>query len=249
METLTFKLEQFEGPLDLLLHLITKHKLNLYDIQIDLLLEQYLAQMERIPFADLEAASDFLEMASRLVYMKSAMLLPRYEDEGDALKRELTGQLLEYQACKEAAEMLAARWQGDKLFCRPVTLLEPDMLYRHLHEPREILDAYLMVLGKVKRKLPPPKEAFSGIVKHRVVSVQSRIVAILHTLYQQQSVQFKSLFDRSEDRSEMVATFLAVLELVKSKRIVVDDEGQVAFGQNRTPVPEFSEEDQEEDGQ
>ena len=94
MEKLTFKLEQFEGPLDLLLHLIAKHKLNLYDIPIDLLLEQYLAQMEQIPFADLEAASDFLEMASRLVYMKSAMLLPRYEDEGENLKRELTGQLL-----------------------------------------------------------------------------------------------------------------------------------------------------------
>ena len=94
MEKLTFKLEQFEGPLDLLLHLISKHKLNLYDIQIDLLLEQYLAQMEQIPFADLEQASDFLEMASRLVYMKSAMLLPKYEDEGEDLKRELTGQLL-----------------------------------------------------------------------------------------------------------------------------------------------------------
>ena len=76
MEKLTFKLEQFEGPLDLLLHLIAKHKLNLYDIPIDLLLEQYLAQMEQIPFADLETASDFLEMASRLVYMKSALLLP-----------------------------------------------------------------------------------------------------------------------------------------------------------------------------
>ena len=78
MEKLTFKLDQFEGPLDLLLHLIAKHKLNLYDIPIDLLLEQYLEQMEQIPFADLEAASDFLEMASRLVYMKSAMLLPKY---------------------------------------------------------------------------------------------------------------------------------------------------------------------------
>ena len=168
MEKLTFKLEQFEGPLDLLLHLIAKHKLNLYDIPIDLLLEQYLAQMEQIPFADLETASDFLEMASRLVYMKSALLLPKYEDEGEQLKRELTGQLLEYQACREAAFLLAARWRGDRLFCRPATVLEPDMLYRRKHEPVEILSAYLSVLGKAKRKMPPPKEAFSGIVKRRV---------------------------------------------------------------------------------
>ena len=237
MEKLTFKLEQFEGPLDLLLHLIAKHKLNLYDIPIDLLLEQYLAQMEQIPFADLEAASDFLEMASRLVYMNSALLLPRYEEEGENLKRELTGQLLEYQACREAASLRAQRWQADRLFCRPATVLEPDMLYRHQHEPAEILGAYLSVLGKVKRKMPPPKEAFSGIVKHRVVSVQSRILTILNTLYRQKTIEYKSLFAQSEDRSEMVATFLAVLELVKSKRIVVDEGGQIAFGQNRSPLP------------
>ena len=226
MEKLTFKLDQFEGPLDLLLHLIAKHKLNLYDIPIDLLLEQYLEQMEQIPFADLEAASDFLEMASRLVYM--------------------TGQLLEYQACREAASMLAEKWRGDKLFCRTATVLEPDMLYRHQHEPAEILGAYLLVLGKVKRKMPPPKEAFSGIVKRRVVSVQSRILTILHTLYRQKNIDYKSLFVRSEDRSEMVATFLAVLELVKSKRIVVDESGQIGFGQNRTPMPAAAQ-DEEED--
>ena len=236
MEKLTFKLDQFEGPLDLLLHLIAKHKLNLYDIPIDLLLEQYLEQMEQIPFADLEAASDFLEMASRLVYMKSAMLLPKYEDEGENLKRELTGQLLEYQACREAASMLAEKWRGDKLFCRTATVLEP----------AEILGAYLLVLGKVKRKMPPPKEAFSGIVKRRVVSVQSRILTILHTLSRQKNIDYKSLFVRSEDRSEMVATFLAVLELVKSKRIVVDESGQIGFGQNRTPMPAAAQ-DEEED--
>ena len=246
MEKLTFKLDQFEGPLDLLLYLIAKHKLNLYDIPIDLLLEQYLEQMEQIPFADLEAASDFLEMASRLVYMKSAMLLPKYEDEGENLKRELTGQLLEYQACREAASMLAEKWRGDKLFCRTATVLEPDMLYRHQHEPAEILGAYLLVLGKVKRKMPPPKEAFSGIVKRRVVSVQSRILTILRTLYRQKNIDYKSLFVRSEDRSEMVATFLAVLELVKSKRIVVDESGQIGFGQNRTPMPAAAQ-DEEED--
>lgn len=246
MEKLTFKLEQFEGPLDLLLHLIAKHKLNLYDIPIDLLLEQYLAQMEQIPFADLETASDFLEMASRLVYMKSALLLPKYEDEGEQLKRELTGQLLEYQACREAAFLLAARWRGDRLFCRPATVLEPDMLYRRKHEPVGILSAYLSVLGKAKRKMPPPKEAFSGIVKRRVVSVQSRILTILHMLYRQKTIGYKNLFAQSEDRSEMVATFLAVLELVKSKRIVVDENGQIAFGENRTPAPVFAQNEQEE---
>ena len=178
--------------------------------------------------------------------MKSALLLPKYEDEGEQLKRELTGQLLEYQACREAAFLLAARWRGDRLFCRPATVLEPDMLYRRKHEPVEILSAYLSVLGKAKRKMPPPKEAFSGIVKRRVVSVQSRILTILHMLYRQKTIGYKNLFAQSEDRSEMVATFLAVLELVKSKRIVVDENGQIAFGENRTPAPVFAQNEQEE---
>ncbi len=234
MEKLTFKLEQFEGPLDLLLHLIAKHKLNLYDIQIDLLLEQYLAQMKEIPFADLEAASDFLEMASRLVYMKSAMLLPKYEDEGEQLKQELTGQLLEYQACKEAAAALALLWKGDRLFCRTAAVQPADLTYRCQHEPGEILNAYLSALGKVKRKMPPPKEAFSGIVKRRIVSVQSRIAPILNLLYRKKAVPLKELFFASEDRSEMVATFLAVLELVRSKHITVADGGLVALGKNRS---------------
>ena len=96
---------------------------------------------------------------------------------------------------------------GGQAVCRTATVLEPDMLYRHQHEPAEILGAFLLVLGKVKRKMPPPKEAFSGIVKRRVVSVQSRILTILHTLYRQKNIDYKSLFVRSEDRSEMVATF------------------------------------------
>ena len=120
------------------------------------------------------------------------------------------------------------------------------MLYRRKHEPVEILSAYLSVLGKAKRKMPPPKEAFSGIVKRRVVSVQSRILTILHMLYRQKTIGYKNLFAQSEDRSEMVATFLAVLELVKSKRIVVDENGQIAFGEIRTPAPVFAQNEQEE---
>lgn len=246
MEKLTFKVETFEGPLDLLLYLISQHKMQLYDIQIDLLLEQYLIQMEDLPMADLETASDFLEMASRLVYMKSAMLLPKYEDEGEKLKQELTGQLLEYQSCKEAAMRLRELWCREERFWRPATQIEPDLTYHHVHKSTELLDAYLAMQGKVKRRMPPPREAFSGIVKRRVVSVQSRIASILNRLYQKSMVGFDSLFRQSEDRSEMVATFLAVLELIKSKRIVMDDTGDIRFGPHAGSMPEDLEYDEEE---
>ena len=120
------------------------------------------------------------------------------------------------------------------------------MLYRPKHEPVEILSAYLSVLGKAKRKMPPPKEAFSGIVKRRVVSVQSRILTILqHAVPGRRPLDIKTCSPSRQDRSETVATFLAVLEW-KSKRIVVDENGQIAFGENRTPAPVFAQNEQEE---
>ena len=93
MEQLSFKLEVFEGPLDLLLHLIAKHKLDIQDIEISSLLEQYLEYIAQMKLADLEVASEFLEMAARLVYIKTVSLLPKHE-EAEELKRELTGELL-----------------------------------------------------------------------------------------------------------------------------------------------------------
>ena len=99
MEQLSFRTAEFEGPLDLLLHLIAKHKLDIYDVQISALLEQYMAYIRAAQDADLELASEFLEMASRLVYIKTVSLLPRHEEESRQLKTELQGQLLEAQVC------------------------------------------------------------------------------------------------------------------------------------------------------
>ncbi|MDD2955479.1 MAG: segregation/condensation protein A [Oscillospiraceae bacterium] len=238
MEKMTYRLEQFEGPLDLLLFLISKHKLNIYDIVISRLLEQYLDSMEGMD-PDMETASEFLEMASRLVQIKSAMLLPRHEEEGEQLKRELTGQLLEYQACKEAAALLAQRYHPGERFVRAPLELEPDKAFTGSIAPGQLLGAYLATLGKAQRNLPPPAAAFSGIVRHRVVSVGSRIIHVLKRLYRQEGLTYRSLFDDSEDRSELVATFLAVLELVKSKRIEVAEGGEIHFrrGQPEDAVP------------
>ena len=112
MEQLSFRTAEFEGPLDLLLHLIAKHKLDIYDVQISALLEQYMAYIRAAQDADLELASEFLEMASRLVYIKTVSLLPRHEEESRQLKTELQGQLLEYQVCKQMAAELGERASG-----------------------------------------------------------------------------------------------------------------------------------------
>ena len=99
---LSFKLEVFEGPLDLLLHLISKHKLNINDIPIVVLLEQYMEYIDRMSEQNMEIAGEFLEMAARLVYIKTLSLLPRHE-EAEELKKELQGRLIEYSLCKKAA--------------------------------------------------------------------------------------------------------------------------------------------------
>ena len=228
MEQLTFKLAVFEGPLDLLLHLLSRHKLEIRDIPISELLEQYLEWIERMKAADLEIASEFLAMAARLVYIKTASLLPSYEGEGEQLRQELEGQLLEYRLCKEMAERLRQRNVGGQLFIRDPLELPVDKTYRLEHPAQLLLDAYLQAAGRARRKMPPPRTAFSGIVSRRMVTVESRIVYVLGRLYRESRVSYEEFF-AAGDHSEQVATFLALLELIKSGRIRISDDDRYVF--------------------
>ena len=223
METLSYKLEVFEGPLDLLLTLIAKNKLNIYDIPITLLLEQYMEQIERMQSENLDIASEFLEMAARLVHIKSVSLLPKREEE-EALRRELTGQLLEYQQCRETAEKLRAMVSFDQLV-RPQSKIPADHAYKRHPAPEEMLAAYLSARGGKRRLAPPTAEAFSGIVAKPVVSVASQIVFVLRSLWKRRRVPFRELFRGKRDSSERIAAFLAVLELVKGRRLRVEGDG------------------------
>ncbi len=224
MEQLSFQVADYEGPLDLLLQLVQKHKLNIYDIEISKLLDQYLEHIQVMQQVNLDLSSEFLEMASRLVYIKTVMLLPRHEEEAEQMRRELTGQLLEYQACQQAAQLLREREGGLDRITRPPMELERDPLYGNVHRPQELCKAYLQAVGRGKRRLPPPASTFAPIVTRRVVSVRSRVIYVLKRLYQQEHVPFEALFQEGEDRSELVATFLAVLELMKTGRILLDQQ-------------------------
>lgn len=223
MEKISYKLDAFEGPLDLLLHLIEKNKLNIYDIQISELLEQYMEHIELMQQQDLDIAGEFLAMASKLVQIKSAMLLPKFE-EAEEMRRELSGQLIEYQKCKKVARLLSANISFDS-FCREPAKIKADMTYRRSHKPSYLTAAYLTAAGRGKAKLPPPEDAFSGIVKRRIVSVSSRIISIMKKLWGGQKKKYSAIFDDASDKSELVATFLAVLELIKGKRVRIEGEG------------------------
>ena len=224
-ETLSYKLDVFEGPLDLLLNLIAKNKLNIYDIPIAELLEQYMAQIHEMQAAAMDVASEFLEMAARLVHIKSVSLLPKKEEEA-ALKQELTGQLLEYQQCKEAAMRLRERFSLDGIV-RAQADIPADLTYKRHHKPQELLSAYLSMLGKKKPPEPQkPEDTISKLITRRVVSVASQIVFVLRSLWKRRHVSLKELFRGKNDPSERVAAFLAVLELVKDKRLRVDGDGE-----------------------
>ena len=222
---ISYKLAEFEGPLDLLLHLVQKNKLNIYDIPIHELLEQYMDAIQTMQQMDMEVATEFLDMAARLVQIKSAMLLPRHE-EGDEMKQQLTGELIEYQLCREAARRMQKQCIGGDLFVRLPMEIEPDYTYRRTHPKEVLLDAYLAAAGRGRRKLPPPPQAFHSIVARKIVSVSSKIIFVLRRLRFGKRVSYNSLYDGAKTKSDLVATFLAVLELIKGKRIKVEGEGQ-----------------------
>ena len=226
MEEISYKLDVFEGPMDLLLHLISKHKLNIYDIPIVTLVEQYIEYVRKMQEEDMYVASDFLEMAARLVYIKSVSLLPVYE-EAEELKTELQGELIEYRDMKLMAEKLSQNTDGFNQYVREQEKIEIDQTYKRLHEPLELVNAYLMAAGKKLNNLPPPIEAFKEIVVKKVVSVGSKIKSIFSKFKKKgEKARFQSLFEDAESRSDLVATFLAVLELTKSKKIKVQGDGE-----------------------
>lgn len=226
MEKLSYHLPAFEGPLDLLLYLIAKNKLNICEIQISELLNQYTEQINVMKEQNMDISSEFLEMAARLVYIKTVYLLPKHE-EADELQRELTGQLLEYQECKRIAQLMSESFNFNSLVRKPAEI-ELDQTYRRSHTPSELLIAYQNAVGRGKRFIPPPAEAFSNIVTNKVVSVASRIIYVLRKLWKTNEMNYDVLFEHGQEKSDLVATFLAVLELVKGKRIRVEGSSQSA---------------------
>lgn len=225
MEAICYKLPVFEGPLDLLLQLVQKNKIQITDIPIAEVLRQYMDTIGLMQELDMDVTSDFLDMAARLVYIKSAMLLPRHEEEDDP-RADLVRELISYQLCQEAARRLALRNVGSDLFIRTPEEVEPDLTYRRIHPPTDIRDAYIAAAGRGKRRLPPPAQAFTGIVTHKIVSVASKISFVLRKLYTGGKVKYDALFEKAESRSDLVATFLALLELVKQNRVTVSGEGE-----------------------
>jgi len=222
---LSYKLEGFEGPLDLLLQLIAKNKYNIYDIPLLELIEQYLEQVEKIKQNEMEIESEFLEMASRLLYIKTVSLLPKHEDVVK-LKEELTGELLEYMVCQQMARKFSEMQGGFDLFIRKPTEYEFDKTYELVHPKEVMFESYLAAVGRGQRRLPPSTAPFTKIVAKKIVAVSTKIIFVIRNLWRGGKSKLSDLYQNAESRSEIVATFLAVLELCKANRVKVEGEGE-----------------------
>lgn len=229
MEQLSFKLEAFEGPLDLLLMLIKKNKVSIYDIPIATILDQYLEVMRSMEEMDLEVSSEFLVLAATLLQIKSKMLLPKEnEEEEEDPRTELVRRLLEYQQIKESIGFFREHENSDVglFFKLPDVIERPpaEMNYSKMTLDN-LFESYKVSFAKMERKLPPPKRSFSGIVGHEKVSIREKVRKIWDKLIKKGKVLFKDIFKSVKTRPEAVASFLAVLEMIKLNKITVEDTG------------------------
>lgn len=226
MNDLIYKTDEFEGPLDLLLKLISKNKLSIYKIEISSLLSQYLDQINLMKDKKVDIASSFLEMAARLVYIKTVQLLPKREKEAEELKYELTIQLAEYAEYKRVAEILLNNINLN-FFCRNPTKIDLDLTYKGIHSIAEIgrtyIDLIQNILSKSDEILNKKDDHLKEIVNIKMISVFSKVVKILKCLYKNGEFCFEDLFLQKNEKNELIAIFLAILELIKCNRVLVKE--------------------------
>ena len=216
------KLELFEGPLDLLLYLVKKDHLNIYDIPIAVVTEQYLQYIDLMQMLDLNIAGEFLVMAATLMQIKSKMLLPaeptpETQEEEDP-RAELVKRLLEYEKFKQIAEDLRSKEASQReVFKRPKVEIESELTgEKEVYFEASIFDLINAFSRAVK---DVPKELFYEVIKDEF-TVEEKIHNILHLLLESPSVKLQDLFAKAKHKVEIVVTFLAILELIKMKEII-----------------------------
>ena len=217
------ELQDFEGPLDLILYLLGRNKMEIQDISISLICDQYIAWLEQRREMDLEVASEFVTMASHLVYLKTRMLLSMEDEEAQSEMDALIQSLEERRRGESYGRIktLAARLEPMAEFGRNIVTRNPEpvkrgKVYEYDQDKADLLLALAEMRSRAERALPPPQSAFREIVQHEPYPVESKAKEILRRLKEHGITRFRLLFQGSRSRREGVATFLAVLELCRA---------------------------------
>ena len=225
MSIINYKLELYEGPLDLLLALIHKNKMNIEDIQISILCDQYMEYISQAEFLDIELSSDFLLMASELMLIKSKMLLPRIEEEEEDPRAALAAAVLEYQRAKEASVFLRSMFDeyGARMI-KDTDEISIDKSYVCDHDVLILSKAFHKVISEVRVTDDEAKEKFKPLLAKKTVSVASVVENLARRLSVYGKVRLYSFFRSAETKTELVTMFLAMLELLKSGILVLEEE-------------------------
>ena len=225
-------MEDFEGPLDVIFELLSKNKIEIQDVSITAILEQYLSYLEEMKRLDMEVASEFITMASHLMLIKTKMLLSAAEQAEAETELDLLRQSLIERRRKEAMEqirkavaVLEPRNEiGRCLFTKEPEPLKRDNTYRYQHDVLDLLRALDLIAERNQRQLPPPTANFKGIVAKEPYPVNRKAGEVLRQLVLRGVERLKNLFRGNKSRSEIVATFLAVLDLCKTNSVTLEDD-------------------------
>ncbi len=224
-------MEDFEGPLDVIFLLLSKNKIDIEDVSITAILEQYLAYLDEMKRLDMEIASEFITMASHLMLIKTKMLLSsaeaaEAETELDLLRQSLLERRREaMDQIRIAITLLEPRNEiGRSMFTKQPEPLKRDGTYRYRHEPEDLLRALDEISQRNQRRLPPPTANFKGIVGKEPYPVAKKSGQLLRRLILRGVERLKNLFRGNRSRSEIVATFLAILELCKTNSVTLEDD-------------------------
>ena len=225
-------MEDFEGPLDVIFLLLSKNKIEIENVSITAILEQYLAYLEEMKRLDIELASEFITMASHLMLIKTKMLLSTAEAIEAETELDLLRQSLIERQRHEAMDQIRMAITvlepmndvGRCLFVKPPEPLRRDTTYRYQHDPLDMLWALDEITERNQRRLPPPTVNFKGIVGKEPYPVTQKAKELLRNLVLRGVQKLKNLFRGSRSRSEVVATFLAILELCKTNSIALGDD-------------------------
>ena len=224
--------EDFEGPLDVIFVLLSKNKIEIQDVSITAILSQYLAYLEEMKRLDMEIASEFIAMASHLMLIKTKMLLSAAEaaeaqSELDALRQSLVERQRRdaIEQIRIAVSVLEPRNEiGRGMFTKNPEPLRRDGTYRYRHAPADLLLALEEISERSQRRLPPPTVNFQGIVGKEPYPVTKKATEVIRSLIMRGIMRLKSLFKGNKSRSEVVATFLAILELCRTNSVVLEEE-------------------------
>lgn len=225
MEAVTYRIDQFEGPLDLLLTLIQKNKVNIEDIPISLICDQYLEYIRAAQDMDMDIAGEFIVMASELMLIKSRMLLPRAKGEEKDPRAELADALLRYQQAKQAAAKMAPLYSVfSGRMVKDTDEISIDKTYVADQQVTSLCAAVRRIIAANESRPKVEKQVFAPMIAKPIVPVEVKIVGILHRMSKKKNTSMKDLLSDATSLPDLIAIFLGILELIKVKRIRIEED-------------------------